>query len=651
MPIRHILPTIMKNNAFPVEDHRLFESLGFKCGLEIHQQLDTRHKLFCRCPVGLTHERHDAEILRHMRPTLSELGEYDGTALMEFKTKKNVIYRLYRDRTCTYEMDDTPPFFINQEAVDIAIQLALLFNCKIIDELHVVRKQYLDGSIPTGFQRTMIIGIDGWIPFKNGKIKITQINLEEEACREISDIGHEIVFATDRLSIPLVEVITDCSLKNPREAADACRLLGNSMKVSRLVRRGIGTVRQDVNVSINGGDRVEIKGVFKVGNIIKLTAIEAHRQTRLLRLKEIFLNRFPNPDQIQYRELSFTDLFRGTATEIGRRLERDQPLKVAGLLLPDMADLITTELQPGRNFGFELAGRVKVIACLDCRPNLFFHSHRPDYDLPDTLWDKIKVRCPLKKNDDIVLICGPSEDVVTAVNEIKIRISELAIGIIRETRQDLKDGTTDFERILPGPDRMYPDTDHPPVKIAEERVRKNEKKLREPLWEKQKRWRTLGLSEALVAALSLSPHADLFDKLTADSKVNPKKAAHICTAVMVGLRRAGYDLHQKYDSQLYDIIRQSLIDDRTNDELKTRVIALAKDKIPETTPRPPFNPDPAEEIWKTAVKEFQGFHKNRSKEKFRRFITGKLLEQFPSPSLIIPWINKKLETEKTLQFS
>ena len=175
----------MNNDEFDIKNYALIKSMGFKCGLEIHQQLNTTNKLFCHCPVGLTDQPHDAEILRHMRPTLSELGEYDGTALMEFKTKKDVIYRLYRDRTCTYEMDDTPPFLVNQQAVDYAIMLALLFNCKIVDELHVIRKQYLDGSIPTGFQRTMIIGVDGWIPYKDKKIEISQVNLEEGIKRTV----------------------------------------------------------------------------------------------------------------------------------------------------------------------------------------------------------------------------------------------------------------------------------------------------------------------------------------------------------------------------------------------------------------------------------------------------------------------------------
>jgi glutamyl-tRNA(Gln) amidotransferase subunit E len=476
-----------------------------------------------------------------MRPTLSELGEYDGTALMEFKTKKNVVYRLYRDRTCTYEMDDTPPFLVNQQAIDYAIQLSLLFNCRIVDEVHVIRKQYLDGSIPTGFQRTMIIGIDGWVPYKGRKIVIKQVNLEEEACREVSDIGHVITFATDRLSIPLVEIITDRHLINPEEASKVCRLLGNAMKITGLVRRGIGTVRQDVNVSIKDSTRVEIKGVHKVGNIKPLTAIEAFRQARLIELKDKFITRFKSPDKIEYREVNIAQYFAGSATEIGRRLESDHPMKAVGLLLPDLEDFISAELQPGRTFGMEISGRVRVIACIDSNPNLFFLSNKDSYDIKESSWNKIKSELGWKKGDDIVIVCGSSDDIATALSEIKIRISELAQGVINETRQDMKDGTTDFERILPGPDRMYPDTDHPPIIITRERVDNNRRQVSEPLWEKQSRWKKIGLHEEQIKALSLSPTAEIFDRLVSNNKVNSKKAAHICTSLLIGLKRAGYN--------------------------------------------------------------------------------------------------------------
>ena len=137
-----------------------YSIIGFKSGLEIHQQLLTKKKLFCRCPSARYSKEYQAEILRHMRPTLSEMGVYDGTALMEFKTKKNIIYHINRETVCTYEMDDTPPFLINEDALDIALGIGMLYDCNIVDELHIVRKQYLDGSIPTGFQRTAIIALD-----------------------------------------------------------------------------------------------------------------------------------------------------------------------------------------------------------------------------------------------------------------------------------------------------------------------------------------------------------------------------------------------------------------------------------------------------------------------------------------------------------
>ncbi|MCP4583448.1 MAG: Glu-tRNA(Gln) amidotransferase GatDE subunit E, partial [candidate division Zixibacteria bacterium] len=254
-----------------------YEALGFRCGIEIHQQLDTKTKLFCHCPVGLVDDRLDARLLRHMRPTLSEMGEYDGTALMEKKTRKEIIYEILNDRVCTYEMDDTPPFLINQKAIDIGITLSLLFQCSIVDEAHIARKQYLDGSIPTGFQRTTVLGTDGWVPYKNRRIRVRQVNVEEDSCREVSDKGHRIVFRTDRLSIPLVEVITDPEMLDPIEAGEVTMLLAETNRISGLVRRGIGTARQDVNVSITGGSRVEIKGVEKIRYIPLLTHFEALR--------------------------------------------------------------------------------------------------------------------------------------------------------------------------------------------------------------------------------------------------------------------------------------------------------------------------------------------------------------------------------------
>src|SRR3990170_1803261 len=193
-----------------------YAAVGFKSGLEIHQQLLTSKKLFCRCPAGHYSDAYDAEILRHMRPTLSELGEYDGTALMEFKTKKEIIYQINHRTVCTYEMDDTPPFELNDEALDIALGIGMLYRCTMVDEIHIARKQYLDGSIPTGFQRTTIVGVNGTIPYKDRSIAIIQLGLEEDACREVSDVGHRRIYITDRLGMPLIETVTAPDMFTPQ---------------------------------------------------------------------------------------------------------------------------------------------------------------------------------------------------------------------------------------------------------------------------------------------------------------------------------------------------------------------------------------------------------------------------------------------------
>jgi len=270
-------------------DLNLYKKLGFKCGLEIHQQLATKKKLFCRCPAGLYHkgDDYDAELVRHMRPTLSELGEYDGTALMEFKTRKNIIYRIKYESACTYDVDDTPPFPMNRDALDIAMEIALLLKSNIVGELHITRKQYLDGSIPTGFQRTGIVGIEGEIPLSNKTVRIIQISIEEDACREVSDVGHVRVYTTDRLGTPLIEMVTYPDMLTPDEAREAGQYLRFLSRSTGKVNTGIGAARQDVNVSIAGGTRIEIKGVQSIAAIPELTHNEGCPQKALLEMRGI----------------------------------------------------------------------------------------------------------------------------------------------------------------------------------------------------------------------------------------------------------------------------------------------------------------------------------------------------------------------------
>jgi len=511
-----------------LQDYTELRELGFRGGLETHQQLATAGKLFCRCSTKIRNDEHDQEILRHMRPTLSEFGEYDGTALMEFKTKKQVHYLLYNDSVCTYEMDDTPPFQANPEAINSALQLAMMFNMSLVDELHITRKQYLDGSIPTGFQRTAIVGVNGVIPFLGRELHFIQMSMEEDACREVSDIGHDVVYRTDRLSIPLVEPVTAPELYTPLEMAIAAKLIGETLRSTHLVRRGIGSVRQDVNVSIRGGTRIEIKGVAKIGYIESLSRIEAYRQKALLDLRDDLLtSSFTSGDF----KPEFTVLEKIQAEGEGFDPDKldSRGHKAALMILPGFNKYIDWPTQPGLSFLDELRGRVRVIACLENHPVL------------DCATDVLKSHMNLSPDDTALVFAGPEDDLETTVKEICIRIEEAFLGVPPETRQALPGGNTDFERILPGADRMYPDTDLPPQPIPADTFARLQELLPPKPWERRDDYKKLGLSDHLIDRLLNLELCDLYDNLLLSTQLKPKPLASLLADRMRGSRRSGCD--------------------------------------------------------------------------------------------------------------
>ncbi len=517
-----------------------YEALGFMSGLEVHQQLHTRRKLFCRCPAGRFTTRVDAVVLRHMRPTLSELGEYDGTALMEFKTKKEIVYHLERGSVCTYEIDDTPPFEIDEEAVDISIEFAQLLSLNLVSELHVMRKQYLDGSIPAGFQRTAMVGLDGAIPFAapdlgvNRDLHVRQLSLEEDACREVSDEGHRITFATDRLGIPLTEVVTEPELMTPLEVQAAGRLLAQVARATGKVRRGPGAARQDVNVSVAGGRRVEIKGVHHHRKLPQLVHIEAFRQLNLLRIRAELHRRGVTTDLMAMPEsgvpwevsplvVDVRSILRDSQhAPLVHALERGET--VCAVRLPGFGGLLAHRTQPGITFTQELSERVRVIAC-PAHPGFMTHSEAGEGGIADSAWQLMRRQLHAESGDAVVLIWAPEQDAATAAREVLIRVQEAVVGIPSETRQAHADGTTGFERILPGPDRMYPDTDTPPVPIVDEVVDRIRARLPETPWALEQRYRDAGLAPAVALRLARSPWCGLFEAATSENGASARRLA------------------------------------------------------------------------------------------------------------------------------
>ncbi len=533
-----------------------YHEIGLRVGLEVHQQLLTQQKMFCHCPAGLYTRTHDGAVLRHMRPTLSELGEYDGTALMEFKTRKNIVYLLHESNVCTYEMDDSPPFLVNPQAIDIAIEQCLMLGCDIVDEVHIARKQYLDGSIPTGFQRTAIVGVNGRLPFRDRELTITQVSVEEDSCREVSDRGHLIVWRADRLGMPLIETVTEPELHTPEEVEEAILLIGRVCRSTGHVRVGPGASRQDVNVSVRGGRRVEIKGVPQASRARQLVHGEAVRQVQLLELqRELHRRGYTDPDKIAFDHRDVTELTASSQLDAlrvdawERFLKREDrrvgfergegPYCVRGVRLPGMIGTLSGACQPGLTFAHEIAGRVRVIATLDQAPVLFHSDAWPDYPGSADELNRLRRALGCAPDDALVVIRGAARDTITAAQEIQLRYADAVEGVPHETRQPLAGEHTDFERILPGPDRMYPDTDSPPQRLTRKRVEDLQVALPEPPWVREERYGAAGVGRDTIHFLIRRGGARLVDLVVDSCNADLRRACFLFGEELKGLRRAG----------------------------------------------------------------------------------------------------------------
>ncbi len=539
-----------------------YDRIGFMSGLEVHQQLKTREKLFCHCPAGRYQkdDQYDAELIRHMRPTLSELGEYDGTALMEFKTRKEIIYRIKNETTCTYEVDDTPPFPLNREALEIAIEISLLKKLNIVGEVHITRKQYLDGSIPTGFQRTAIIGVEGEIELPHKKIRLIQLSIEEDSCREISDVGHTRIYKTDRLGMPLIETVTYPDMVNPKEVAQACHFIRFLNRSTGKVLTGMGAARQDVNVSCRGGTRVEIKGVSKIRHIPALTHNEAFRQWALLAIREVLNKKVKNPDTWQMQSKRLDPDYLELKPRFARQV-KDNEWVMVGVCLPKFQGILSHFTQPGKIFADEISDRLKVVACLE-KPNLD-HSEALQPILGNTLWNGIRKQLACKNDDGLLVFWGPEDDMTTALETIEERCRMAFAGVPNETRKSFADGTTIFERVLPGADRMYPDTDSAPIPLEDEYIEGLRQKIPSQTikaWKQMQQW---GIPEDTYEFILRKNLFPLLKTMVVDMKEGPVFAGTLLghkLKYVMGQYTPSADFSYSQIAELLQMIRKRKMD-------------------------------------------------------------------------------------------
>ncbi len=480
-----------------------YKALGLKAGLEIHQQLDTKEKLFCGCPTLLRDTKESSfEFFRYLRPTQSEMGLVDRAALEEVKLTKKFIYKAY-DTTCLVENDEEPPRQLNQEAVDYAIMIARLLNMNIVDELYTMRKIVIDGSNTSGFQRTGLIATSGDLDSSSGRVGIDVLCLEEEAAQKVEDRVDSVVYSLDRLGIPLVEIGTAPDIISPKHARDVALQLGMILRSTGRVKRGLGTIRQDINISIAQGARVEIKGVQALDMIETIVEQEVTRQVSLLEIKKE-LNKINA--NVENRIIDVTSVFYNTNSKVIQKALKGGI--VLAVNLQGFAGFAGKEIQPGRRLGTEFSDRAKKSGVC----GIFHTDELPNYGITEDEVYKLREVAGAKDSDCVVLVADTKEKAKTALESVIIRAREALECVPEETRRALPDGNSAYMRPLPGAARMYPETDVPPVVITEERVRNI--KLPELIEERKTRYqREFKLNEEIAGQIARSENFVLFETI------------------------------------------------------------------------------------------------------------------------------------------
>ncbi len=544
-----------------LEEKYDYKKLGFKAGLEIHVQLDTKKKLFCRCPVILRTDEPDFYVKRFFRPVMGEMGEFDKAMLREFEKGLTIIYEGYNDTTCSYELDETPPFPLNEEAIEIALMICLLLNCNVVDELHVCRKNYLDGSVPCGFQRTIYIGGGGYLPINGKKISILHVYLEEEAARkdDKKSKGKTVYYKLDRLGIPLVEIVTGPDMHTPQEVVETAKRLGTLLKTTGKVRRGLGTIRQDINVSIEGGARVELKGIQLLDMIPKAINMEIRRQLELIKIKEKLKERNIKPEDIKENFIDVTQIFQDTKCKfLKKTIERGE--KVLAVKLKGFGGLLGKEIQPNRRFGTELSDRVKAYTTL--KGIIHSDENLPAYGFSEEEIKKLFEQTEKGENDAIVIVAGEENEAKRALKLVIERARTALKGVPEETRQVKEDGTSSLLRELHGQARLYPDTDTPPITISKNRIEKIRTNLPEYPWDMKKRIiKEYNLSNEFAELLIYEGLASFFEEIVKKYNLSPVLVASTLFQTLKALHRDGIpveNLTQEHLRKLFESLSHGM---------------------------------------------------------------------------------------------
>ena len=512
-----------------------YKKAGLVAGIEIHQQLDTAEKLFCHCPTALRETaEHTGEFSRFLRATVSEMGEIDRAAKEEMKSDRKFLYYTY-DTTCLVENDEEPPAPMNDEALDVCLTIGKMFGMTPVPQVHTMRKLVIDGSNTSGFQRTALVALNGTLP-DGGQIET--ICLEEEAAQRVKDE----VFSLDRLGIPLIEITTSPCMHTPEDVQKVAEYIGMVLRSTGKVKRGIGTIRQDVNISIAQGARVEIKGVQELDLIAEVVRREVQRQQNLLALRDELNSRGASVKTASAQDITL--LFKDTKSTVLKKAK-----KIHAMVLEGFGGLVGREIQPERRLGSEMSDYAKK-----CGVGGIFHTDElPAYGVTAEEVTLLKTHMNAGEKDCVIIASGASEKQAACAIAQVITRAQIALSdkpVPEETRKMLESGSTAYMRPLPGAARMYPETDVLPVLIDD--TRWEAVIVPELLTKKAERFvASYGIEMNYALQLAASDKLPLFDRAIQEG-IKPKLAAFTILSTTTELRRDGVEIRKIPDQAYLD---------------------------------------------------------------------------------------------------
>jgi len=530
-----------------------WKEIEFRGGIEIHQQLATR-KLFCECPAEVRSVEPDLTTTRRLHAVASEMGEYDPAALHEARRARTFHYQSYFDSVCLVELDEEPPHPVNREALEIVVQSGLMLDARMVDEIQVMRKTVIDGSNTAGFQRTMLVATDGVVETSEGPVNLMYFCLEEDAARIIHAGDRDVIYRLDRLGIPLLEIVTGPVFISPTQGGEVADKLGHLVR-SLNVRRGIGSIRQDVNVSTKYGTRIEIKGVQRHRMVPTIMDYEARRQVSLWEIAE-GLNRETGPfevSELKARTKDITRLLTDTEVKALRgRLDRGDIITAIGV--PGFRGRFGTPLCPGKRLGTEMKEQVLT---LGIRGIIHSDEAWEQLGFKEREWEGIRSELDLHEQDAFLLFASPPTLVEKALEKLHRRIVHCFQGVPKESRRALKDGNSQYMRPLPGEARMYPETDIPPVVLRLDYLEEVGQRLPEILEEKLER-----LAEQLDLPLydlrKIAPYVDVLHRAVEGLGLDPSWTFNVLASNVTDVRRrTGAELPPEEVEGLFRLIAQT----------------------------------------------------------------------------------------------